>query len=384
MIIDMAEQINEQKMYACWLDTIYWLASEAKYKLLAAAGSVTAIYDMTQKQLTELLGLKGCEQFMQQKKRYEPQRVWNYIAGCGIQYTFCQAPDFPLKLAQIPDPPFGIFYKGALPQGDTPAIAMIGARKCSEYGRYMAENFATAFAQSGIYIISGMALGIDGISQKAALKAGGKSYGVLGCGVDVIYPKANETLYKQLVEKGGVLSEYPPGLEPRPALFPPRNRLISALADAVLVVEAREKSGTLITVDMALEQGREVYAVPGRCTDSLSCGCNRLLRQGAGVAITPEELMNDMHWDTLAGKQAEKNSTEKSSLSAVAKELYEILDILPVTQDTIIMKLREKKCGYAVPQICNGLVELELNGLAVRQNGQYHLTADAVLDKNRR
>ena len=381
----MTHDRAEENMYACWLDTIYWLTSKAKYVLLKAAGCVQAIYNMTEEQVTDLIGIKGCGQLMQQKKRYTPQKVWNYMESLGIKHTYCSAPNFPPKLAQIPDPPFGIFYKGELPEASIPAVAIIGARKCSEYGRCMAEHFATAFARRGVNIISGMALGIDGISQQAALKAGGKSYGVLGCGVDTIYPKSNEELYRQLIMQGGILSEYPPGIEPRPALFPPRNRIISALSDVVLVVEAREKSGTLITVDMALEQGREVYAVPGRCSDSLSKGCNELLRQGAGVASEPDDIINDMMWEEVLSAKAEKTERKetlgktKYNLSKVAKEVYEILDILPITQNTIVMKLREeKKSSYTVPQICNGLVELELKGLAVRQNGQYRLSSSAI------
>lgn len=372
----------EENMYACWLDTIYWLTSKAKYILLKTAGSTQAIYDMTEEQMTDLIGIKACGQVMQQKKRYNPQKIWNYIKSLGIKYTYCNAPDFPQKLIQISDPPFGIFYKGELPEAKIPAVAIIGARKCSEYGKYMAEHFATALAKRGVNIISGMALGIDGISQQAAMKTGGKSYGVLGCGVDIIYPKSNETLYKQLIIQGGILSEYPPGIEARPALFPPRNRIISALADVILVVEAREKSGTLITVDMALEQGREVYAVPGRCTDNLSKGCNKLLRQGAGVASEPEDIINDMMWEEVLNTKTEKKEIlgkEKYNLSKVAKEVYEILDILPTTQNTIVMKLmEEKKSNYTVPQIYNGLVELELKGLAVRQNSQYRLSSSPI------
>lgn len=382
------EQELEEKIYACWLDTIYWLTSAAKYRLLAAAGSAKAIYGMTEEKLSAILGEKGCKQLIQQRGRYTPQQIWNHVGRLGIRYTYCGAPDFPVKLAEIPDPPFGIFYKGTLPEADVPAVAMIGARSCSAYGKCMAERFATVFAKCGVNVISGMALGVDGISQKAALQAGGKSYGVLGCGVDIVYPKANEALYRQLVQQGGVLSEYPPGMEPRPALFPPRNRLISALADVVLVVEAREKSGTLITVDMALEQGREVYAVPGRCTDDLSCGCNRLLRQGAGVAVTPEDIFCDMMWEDRLDNLMDKNGGGAKTadtlcgLSPAAKEILAILDILPATQNTIIERLREKKSACTVPQVCNGLVELELKGLAARRNGQYSLSSAAVFHKN--
>jgi DNA processing protein len=364
----------EDKMYACWLDTVYWISSDEKYKLLNTAGNVREIYNMSEKQMEALVGQKSAERIKQQKMRYEPDKVWNYVTGLGISYTYCGENAFPAKLTVIPDPPFGIFYKGSLPKDDVPSVAMIGARRCSEYGQYMAENFASGLAQSGINIISGMALGIDGISQKAAIKAGGKTYGVLGCGVDVIYPKSNEKLYNQLLEKGGILSEYPPGMEPRPALFPPRNRIISGLADVVLVIEAREKSGTSITVDMALEQGKDVYAVPVRCTDSLSQGCNKLLRQGALVATSPEDIINDMHWSTPVYKQKDSSKKPSSGLSQGALEIYGLLEVTPKTQDTLIMKLREQKSSLSMTQICQALVELELKGFTVRENGQYRLS----------
>ncbi len=362
----------EQKIFAAWLDTIYWVASETKYRLLAAAGSVQKIYEMEESQLAALMGLKGCEYFLQHRKRYKPHKVWNYLTETGVRYTYCQASDFPGKLAQIPDPPFGIFYKGGLPDGSVPAVAVIGARKCSEYGRSMAEKFAKGFAERGVDVISGMAAGIDGISQAAALKAGGNSYAVLGCGVDIIYPRSNETLYRQLLENGGVLSEYPPQMEPRPALFPPRNRIISALADVVLVVEAREKSGTLITVDMALEQGREVYAIPGRCTDSLSMGCNRLIRQGAAAATAPEDIIDDMSWEAILRKSQDPPQDQMlRRLSQAAQEVYAVLEMLPAAQDVIVAKLREKKSACTIPQICQGLVELELKGFIRCRNRQY-------------
>ncbi len=363
-----------QKVYACWLDTIYWISSQSKYRLLEAAEGIQEIYHMPEQQVQAVMGKRGCERFMQHRERFEPEAVWNYLARQGISYTYCQAADFPRRLTEIPDPPFGLFYKGRLPSDTMPAVAVIGARKCSEYGRCMAEQFAAGFAARGINVISGMAMGIDGISQSAALKAGGSSYAVLGGGVDIVYPRTNETLYAQLVRQGGVLSEYPPRLAPRPSLFPPRNRIISALSDVVLVVEAREKSGTLITVDMALEQGREVYTIPGRCTDSLSMGCNRLLRQGAMVATAPEDIIEDQRWESFLTKTPDNKAPAKASavkLSPAAQEVYSALDMLPSTQDEIVTKLRAQKSICTIPQICQGLVELELKGLAACQNGQY-------------
>jgi DNA processing protein len=246
-------------------------------------------------------------------------------------------------------------------------VAIIGARKCSDYGKFMAEKFATGFGKNNIDVISGMAYGVDGISQRAAIDAGTKSYAVLGSGVDVIYPKSNTKLYNDLIKSGGVLSEYPPGIEARPSLFPPRNRIISALADVVLVVEAKEKSGTLITVDMALEQGREVYAVPGRCSDVLSMGCNLLIRQGALVATSYHDIIEDMKWQVKAPKHRQK----KIDLSPNAALVYEILDVLPLTQDNILTKVNENRTTITMPQLCQALLELELKGYSIRENGQY-------------
>ena len=148
--------------------------------------------------------------------------------------------------------------------------------------------------KSGVTVVSGMARGIDGISQWAALEAGGTSIGILGCGVDICYPARNRALFDRLSEQGTIISEYPPGTPPRPMNFPARNRIVSGLADAVVVIEARCRSGTLITVDMALEQGKEVFVVPGRVTDRLSDGCNRLIKQGAAIMLSPEELLEEL------------------------------------------------------------------------------------------
>lgn len=201
---------------------------------------------------------------------------------------------YPERLKVIPDAPSGLYVMGKLPAESDITVAVIGARECSDYGRYVAEKLGTFLGEKGVTVVSGMARGIDGISQWAALEAGGASVGVLGCGVDICYPAKNRKLYDRLLEQGAVLSEYPPGTPPRSMNFPARNRIVSGLADAVVVIEARNKSGTLITVDMALEQGREVFVVPGRITDELSEGCNRLIRQGAGILLSPEELLEEL------------------------------------------------------------------------------------------
>lgn len=240
---------------------------------------------------TKTAGDRAEWQALLKARRQEPDRVEEELARAGISFISALEEGFPYKLKEIPDPPFGIYYKGSMPAENEPAAAIIGARLASSYGREQARRFGRRIGARGIAVVSGMARGVDGIAQKAALDAGAKSYAVLGCGVDICYPEENRELYERLQQQGGVLSEYPPGMQPIAKLFPPRNRIISGLSDLVLVIEARKRSGTLITVDMALEQGREVYALPGRVSDALSDGCNRLIRQGAGPATCPEDIL---------------------------------------------------------------------------------------------
>ena len=202
--------------------------------------------------------------------------------------------EYPDKLKNIPDAPAGLYVRGKVPVESEITVAVVGARDCSEYGRHVAEELGSFLGKSGVTVVSGMARGIDGISQWAALEAGGTSIGILGCGVDICYPARNRALFDRLSEQGTIISEYPPGTPPRPMNFPARNRIVSGLADAVVVIEARCRSGTLITVDMALEQGKEVFVVPGRVTDRLSDGCNRLIKQGAAIMLSPEELLEEL------------------------------------------------------------------------------------------
>ena len=303
--------------YLCWLAGIRGIGKIKKFSLLRAAGETSLfslgagengqdpglaarlLYTSSENELRFLWGEVCTKSESGQKewqallsaRRQEPERIEEELAGAGIGFVSALEKGFPKKLREIPDPPFGLYYKGSMPSEEEPAAAIIGARLASGYGREQARRFGRQIGARGIAVISGMARGIDGISQKAALDAGGKSYAVLGCGVDICYPEENRELYERLQQEGGVLSEYPPGMQPVAKLFPPRNRIISGLSDLVLVIEARKKSGTLITVDMALEQGREVYALPGRVSDSLSDGCNRLIRQGAGPATCPEDIL---------------------------------------------------------------------------------------------
>ena len=311
------EMEGKDYQYLCWLAGIKGISRKKKFALLRAAGEANLfaadpdrtgddigraariLYTAPEQELRFFCGEADAEmprgrnslQVLLQERKQEPERIEEELKKAGVRFVAALEERFPQKLKEIPDPPFGIYYKGRMPEENEPAAAIIGARLASGYGREQARRFGRRIGARGIAVISGMARGIDGIAQKAALDAGGKSYAVLGCGVDICYPEENRELYEKLLQEGGVLSEYPPGTFPDARLFPPRNRIISGLSDLVLVIEARKKSGTLITVDMALEQGREVYALPGRVSDALSDGCNRLIRQGAGAATCPEDIL---------------------------------------------------------------------------------------------
>lgn len=220
----------------------------------------------------------------------------------------------------------------------------------------MARKLSGALSGAGAQIISGLALGIDGIAQRMAVEAGGSSFGILGSGVDLCYPRENFSLYQDILEKGGILSEFPPGSQPKPFHFPMRNRLISGLSDVVIVVEAREKSGSLITADLALEQGKDVYAVPGRSTDDLSRGCNRLIAQGAGVILTPESLLEDLNLTQPAGEKFQKRQV---SLAPEEELVYSNLDLLPKGLNEIA-----ENTALSIGSLAGILLRLQLKDMA--------------------
>lgn len=365
-------------------------------QLLARFGSPRGVYEAETEALRECVSASVAEAMERQKKSGEWEREYERLAERQIRFVLCGEDGFPRKLAEIPDPPYGIFYRGKLPETIRPAVAVIGARECSEYGRYVAEELGRYLGNVGIQVISGMARGIDGISQQAALSAGGTSYGVLGCGVDICYPSQNRRLYEELLQKGGLLSSYAPGTKPLPQYFPPRNRIVSGLSDALIVIEARQKSGTLITVDMALEQGKDVYVVPGRITDRLSDGCNRLLTQGAGVFLSPESFAEEFlnGWREKQGLPSEptdgkrrrkrkrtydgnrENRTKVKLPKESLQKIFELLEPVPKTSETILRELWEKGEYTDISSLNRGLMELELLGYA-RQNVPGHFSTSA-------
>ena len=296
--------------YELWLCSFPGISNRMLLNLIDQCGSAREVYYSDTHKWGQVLKEKQVESLKRFTESWKPEEEYRKLKEQGVHLVTLHDADYPERLKEIPDAPYGLFVLGSLP-GEEPSVAVVGARDCSGYGSFVAGKLGEVFAKHGITVVSGMARGVDGISQLAALDAGGRSCGVLGCGVDICYPRQNRTLYERMPKQGCLISSYPLGTPALSRNFPPRNRIVSGLADAVVVVEAREKSGTLITVDMALEQGREVYAVPGRVTDRLSDGCNRLIRQGAIPMLNPEELIEEL--DDLQKRRREKSRVAVST-----------------------------------------------------------------------
>ena len=273
----------------------------------------------------------------------------------------CRDLEYPERLLQIYDPPWVLYAKGE-PDFSKPMLAMVGARRATSYGKWAAEKFAGEVSQYGIGIISGLAYGIDAASHGGCIDKLGYTVGVLGGGIDGVYPSGNRHLFKQLEDKGCIISEYPPGITPQKHFFPARNRIISGLSHGVFVVEAGEKSGALITADFAMEQGRDVFALPGNINHRMSTGTNRLLRDGARMVLETEDLVEPLGINAALDRKVNTELTDRlPDLTEKEKRVYQVIQSEPTHPEKIVIQLQ-----YSIAEINGILTVLELKGL-VRQ-----------------
>ena len=284
----------------------------------------------------------------------------------GIRFVPLYDDEYPDILREIPLPPLGLFVTGRLPGKDELCIAVIGSRGCSGYGRSYSYNISKELAENGVSVVSGMASGIDAHALRGALDGGGRAYAVLGCGTDICYPPENFDIYDKLPDRGGIVSEYPPGVQPSPWHFPVRNRIISGLSRGIFVAEAAGKSGTSITVERGLEQGRDIFALPGRAGDRNSEGTNLLIREGARAVweaghILAEYGLGDVKKDT-------KN--KKTHLDNIEKLVYSTICCTPGSVETIA-----EKTGLSMKTLYQVLVKLQLKGLITEVGAQQYTLA---------
>ncbi|MEJ5314662.1 MULTISPECIES: DNA-processing protein DprA [Anaerolinea] len=291
-----------------------------------------------------------------QRLREEPdffKRLSDYLNRHQIRFVLWGDPEYPPLLKQIDQPPPVLYFKGDILPQDEIAVAIVGTRKVTAYGRQVAEEIATFLARNGICVVSGLARGIDAIAHESALKAGGRTFAVLGCGLDRIYPPEHGKLAERITQQGALISDYAPGTPPDAINFPPRNRIISGLSLATVVVEAGEESGALITATFAVEQGREVFAVPGNINAPQSKGTNRLIQQGAIPLLSPEDILEDLHLANVSAKQTAKqilpaDPMEERILKILEGQSLHIDEIsanmdLPVEQVSAILTFMELK-----------------------------------------
>jgi DNA processing protein len=280
----------------------------------------------------------------------------------GLRWLARSDPQFPELLGAIHDPPPGLFLRGCVDAAALaqPSVAIVGARSCSSYGAGVARSLGRELASAGLTVVSGLARGIDAEAHRGALEAGGPTVGVLGCGIDRDYPAAHRELARRIGEVGLVVSEYAPGVAPAPWRFPARNRIVAGLCSATIVVEARQRSGALITADFALEEGRDVFAVPGPITASLSEGSNALLRLGATPLTRAVDVLEQL------GIEPESRPAEPVSLGPAAQAVLDELRRDPASADTLA-----RTASLDPGAVAGALVELELAGLVSEEAGTY-------------
>ncbi len=365
--------------YRFWFANAQGISDREKRRLLQVFGREKEIFSLTEAQTEKLklLSPRAREALLAARRDTGWQKKSGLLREQGISLVCWQDKEYPERLKNLYDPPYCLYVRGRLPPQEQKTVALVGARSCSEYGRAAAETIAGELALHGVGVISGMAYGIDAAAHVGALKARqsalktvssacdvpASTYAVLGCGVDVCYPAAHRRLYEQMVRTGGVISEVPLGCPPLRHFFPRRNRIISGLADAVVVVEAREKSGSLITADCALEQGKLVYAVPGRISDDLSCGANWLLSQGASVLYSIREFLRDLKVEKQEPEKLIENSLEKNE-----RLVYSVLDFIPKHLETLLADT-----GLALEELLKVLYRLSELGCAKEIHQNYYI-----------
>lgn len=356
----------EETKYFVALNTHQKIGSQTILKLLDFFGDLEKLWQVSQIDFKKA-GLKEeqISAIKEVKEKIDPDEEMEKLEKLNIEVIIIKDKNYPKLLSEIPDPPAILYYKGKLPQKDDFLVSIVGSRACTSYGRQVAEEIAYNLAQEGLTIVSGLALGIDSIAHKAALDGKGKTIAVLGCGLDIIYPYSHKKLAEEIVEKdGAIISEFPLSMPPLKPNFPMRNRIISGLSKATVVVEAALKSGALITAKSALEQNREVFAVPGSIKNPNCQGTNNLIKMGAHPVTSYEDILLELNIKLTERKKTErkKGETEEENL------LLKILSHEPASID----KLKEvSKLDIAV--VNSTLIMLEIKGLIKNVGGAQYI-----------
>jgi len=374
----------EERDAFLWLGGLRTLSPVMRQKLLELSGSAKQLLQAPESELMALvadgqLKQETMEEIINTRREEAVLRLAENYLKRGFPFLTPVDPEYPELLRNIPDPPVTLFYRGRIELlSDTLCIGVVGTRTPSLYGKEVAGRFVSGLASAGIVIVSGLAAGIDAEAHKSAIRSGGATIGVLGGGIDICYPRRNYGIYSEMCESQLVLSEYAPGVAPLAIQFPLRNRIISGLSEGLLVVEARKRSGSLITADAALEQGRSVYAVPGRLGDPLCEGTNNLIRQGAMCVMEISDILEDLGVNLKQSKRSRAagqkgTGQDKGILTKEEQQILSKLSLVPVHVDELLDELLKDGDGN-LQDILSLLLSLERRAL-IRQpvRGYYTL-----------
>jgi DNA processing protein len=353
--------LGDPRMYWVGFNMVKGIGSVRFKMLLDAFGNSEAAWNASPEALLEAgLSRKIVESFQRFRKAVSLEQVLERLDALNVKVLTWEDEQYPHLLKEIDQPPPVIYVRGNLLPEDEWAVAIVGTRKLTAYGRQVAEDVASTLARNGVTIVSGLARGVDSIAHQAALNAGGRTLAVLGSGVDRVYPPENRKLAAQIMEQGALVSDYALGTPPDGINFPPRNRIISGLSMAVIVVEAGETSGALITASFAAEQGRDVFAVPGNINAPQSKGTNRLIRDGAQPLLNPQDVLETLNLTMVTEHQAVRVALPTDP---VESQLYKLLSHEPKHVDEI-----RAQANMPIETVSATLVMMELKGM-VRQVG---------------
>lgn len=368
-------EIKQEKIVRAAFRTITGVGSQRLRQLIAYFGSAVKAWDApTSRYFQAFKQEKWIKEILRVRQNIDPREIEEALNKLGILMITPDEPDYPSLLAELADAPPLLYYRGNL-RGDAEVLAIVGSRQATAYGKSAARVLARDAAAKGIVIVSGLARGIDTAAHQGALDSGGVTWAFLGCGLDRVYPPENRRLAEDILVRGALLSEFSPGSPPNAVHFPARNRLISGCSRGVVVVEAAEKSGALITVDFALEQGREVFAVPGPIFSPMSRGPHHLLRQGAKIVEGIEDIWNELPaWSNRVGqislnKERLSNETVPFDGRDHVSILQQLSDI-PIHIDQITIH-----SSLPVTSISLALLELQLGGKVIQLPGQHYVLA---------
>ncbi|OPX44599.1 hypothetical protein CLHUN_15930 [Ruminiclostridium hungatei] len=369
--------------YWLWLSSLAGLGPVKARRLLEVYGHPQVIYHLPEEKLKQqgLLTPKNIEEILGREKRERIDKITDLMLKKDIKLITFLDKSYPEKLKHIYDPPVALYYRGSFALSEF-SVAVVGSRRTTNYGSITAKKLSYELALRGVQIVSGMARGIDSIAHEGCLDAGGKTVAVLGCGPDYIYPPENARLYEGILGAGGlILSEYPPGTPPMQYNFPARNRIISGISSGVLIVEAAQRSGSLITAALALEQGREVFAVPGNIDCAYSRGTNSLIREGAKIVLGVEDILEEFDYReekaTVTGNGDTAGRRAGNTASGAGHKLYfglstgEIRVIKTIQKGIHHIDEIIQHSNISISEINNILFMLEMKGVVAQMPGKF-------------